>query len=887
MRIPAGFRRVFGLRGQVAQEVAAEIGFHLEMRIQDLIEEEGLSPAAAREEALRRFGDVGHVRETCEAIGVRREKETRRSELLGEVRQDVGYAARQMVRSPFFTAIVILTLALGIGATTAIFSLVDAVVLRPLPYPAPERLVRLWETNPQSDHFSSSEPNYLDWRQENRSLAEMAAFKAVTLSLVGDGEPVRLSGAAVTASLFPLLGAHAAVGRTFTAAEDQPGGETQVAVLGNGLWRRRFGADPRVVGRVLSLEGKRYTVIGVLPASFAFSPETDVWIPLAPNPGNERDDKWLDVMGRLKPGVSLAAARADLEGIARRLAERYPESNREWGVRMIPFQEWLVRPEARQMVLVLFSAVGLLLLLGCANISNLLLARATTRGRELGLRAALGAGRARLIRQLLTESVLLAGMGAAAGLAVAQGALRLLRTLGPQYVPRLEEVSLDGRVLAFTLVLSLATGILFGIAPALQASRTDLHALLRQGGRGDAAGAGGMGGRRLRDALVIAELALAMMLLIGAGLMIGSFLRLQNVDKGFDPDGVVAVKLQVPENEYSEERMRAFFAEVSERIGALPGVVSVGATNADPFGLFEPRINYTVDGQAPQRQSDFLSADWRSVTPGFFRALGIPLRKGRLFSAEDRDGAEKVVVINETMARSLWPGEDPIGKRILWTGLASKPRTVIGVVGDIRDMQLDGETRQVIFRPYAQMTWPWMTLMIKTAGTTGDLSNLSVAVRREIHAVDRDLPVPDLVPLRQSMAGPLAAPRFGMLLLGVFAAVALVLAATGVYGIMMFAVTQRTREIGVRLALGAQPWSVVRMILSRGLLLTLIGVGFGWAGAFGLTRFLASLLYGTAPTDSLIFGAVALLLAAVATTATWLPARRAAAIDPRLAFSAD
>jgi putative ABC transport system permease protein len=883
MRIPAGFRRVFGLRGQVAQDVAAEIEFHLEMRIQDLIEE-GMAPAAAREEALRRFGDVGHVRQTCEGIGVRREKEVVRSEFLGEVRQDVGYAARQMVRAPFFTAIVILTLALGIGATTAIFSLVDAVVLRPLPFPEPERLVRLWETNPQSDHFSSSDPNYLDWRQENRTLAAMAALRRVSLSLVGDGEPVRLSGAAVTASLFPLLGAHAVVGRTFTAAEDRPGGETQVAVLGNGLWRRRFGADPRVVGRVLSLEGKRYTVIGALPASFAFSPDIDIWIPLAPDPGSERDDKWLDVMGRLKPGVSLAAARADLDGIARRIAERYPESNRDWGVRMIPFEEWLVRPEARQMVLVLFSAVGLLLLLGCANISNLLLARATTRGRELGLRAALGAGRARLIRQLLTESVLLAGLGAAAGLAVADLALRLLRVLGPEYVPRLAEVSLDGRVLAFTLALSLATGILFGIAPALQASRTDLHALLRQGGRGDAAGAGGMGGRRLRDALVIAELALAMMLLIGAGLMIGSFLRLENVDKGFDSNGVVAVKLQVPQNEYSEERMQAFFAEVSERIGALPGVVSVGATNAEPFGWFEPRINYTVDGRAPQGPSDYLSADWRSVTPGFFRTLGIPLRKGRLFSAEDRNGAERIVVLNETMAQSLWPGEDPIGKRILWTGLARKPMTVVGVVGDIRDMQLDGETRHVIFRPYAQMIWPSMTLVIKTAGKTPHLAD---DVQREIHAVDRNLPVPELVPLRQSMAGPLAAPRFGMLLLGAFAAVALVLAATGVYGIMMFAVTQRTREIGVRLALGAQPWSVVRMILSRGLLLTLVGVGLGWAGAFGLTRFLASLLYSTAPTDSLIFSAVALLLAAVATTATWLPARRAAAIDPRLAFSAD
>jgi putative ABC transport system permease protein len=698
----------------------------------------------------------------------------------------------------------------------------------------------------------------------------MAALRTASLSLVGDGEPVRLKGAAVTASFFPLLGVHAALGRTFHPEEDRPGGATQVVVLSHSLWRKRFGSHPGVIGRVLRLEGKPYTVIGVLPASFLFSADTDLWIPLAPNPDSERDDKWLDVMGRLKPGVSLAAAQADLSGIARRLAERHPE-NRDWGVRMATFSEWLIGPRAARMVLVLFCAVGLLLLLGCTNISNLLLARATTRGRELGLRAALGAGRVRLIRQLLTESFLLAGLGAAAGLAVAHGALRLLRALGPEYVPRLNEVSLDGRVLAFTIAVSLVTGLLFGLTPALQASHTDLHTLLRQGGHAGV----GAGGRRLRDALVVGELALAMMLLIGAGLMTGSFLRLQNVDKGFDPTDVMAVKLQLPDDESTDERRTMFFQEVSTRIAALPGVVAVGATNAEPFGWFGPNVKFGVEGQAP-RQGDFDSADWRSVTPGFFRALGIPLRKGRLFSDADRDGADRITIVSETMANRLWPGEDPIGKRILWMNNPKKPLTVVGVVGDIRDRHLDEEPKQMIFRPYSQITWPWMTLMIKTTGRTASLDG---AVRREIHTVDRNLPVPALAPLQQNLDAPLAQPRFGVLLLGSFAALALVLAATGVYGIMAFAVVQRTREIGVRIALGAMPWRVVGMLLWRGLLLTLVGVGLGWAGAFGLTRFLTSLLYGTAPTDTSTYAAVALLLSVVATLATYIRGWRSVWIE--------
>jgi len=878
----AGPRRLFRfpLRGQVEQDVDAELRFHLEMRAEDLIDE-GMTPAAAREEALRRFGDFGKITESCREIDRRKEKEMWWIERWTELRQDLVYAFRQMAKAPVFTLIAVLTLALGIGATTAIFSVLDAVVLRPLPYPEPDRLMRIWESNPQTDQFSVSDPNYLDWRATNRSFQDMAAIRFTTPSLTGDGEPVRLTAAAVTASLFPVLGAKPALGRTFLPEEDRPGGATQVAVLSHPLWQSRFGADPGIVGRTLRLEGQSTTVIGVMPAGFAFPDWAELWIPLAPNAAADRTDKWLDVIGRLKPGVTVEQASADLDAVARRLAERYPDANRDWGAHIVPFPESIVGPQVTQTVLVLFSAVGLLLLMACVNVSNLLLARATVRGREMGLRSALGAGRARLIRQLLTESVLLAGCGAVAGLGVAHAAVRLLRAFGPDDVPRLDEVSLDGRVLAFTLLTALVTGLLFGLAPALQASRTDLYALLQQGGRAAMAA-----GRRLRDALVVGELAMAMMLLIGAGLMIGSFLRLQQADTGFDMDGVLTVQLELPEEEYPSERRHLFFSEVQERIAGLPGVRAAGATNTALFGSFHPTINFSVEGRESQGQEDFLAADWRSVTPGFFQALGIPLRRGRLLTEADRKGTPDVVVITQTMADRLWPGEDPIGRRIHFGGGqdGDNALTIVGVVGDVRDLDIAEEARNVLFLPYQQVPWPQMTLLIKT---TGPQAGLAAAIRREIRAVDGDLPIPEVQPLRQSLSNAVAAPRFRMFLFGIFAAVALVLATIGVYGVMMFAVAQRTREIGVRLALGARPWGVVRLVLRRGLFLTLLGIALGWTGAFALTRFLASLLYGTAPTDAATFAAVALLLAGVATVAGYLPARRAAAIDPRLAFSAE
>jgi putative ABC transport system permease protein len=772
----------------------------------------------------------------------------------------------------------VLTLALGVGATTAIFSVVDAVILRPLPFSEPDLLVNLVETNPQTDDFSVSEPNYLDWRAANRSFTDMAAISYASLGLVGQGEPVKLHGAAVSASFFPLLDAQPLLGRFFIEEEDRPGAGARVAVLSHRLWQSRFGADPGVLGRSLRLEGRLYTVIGVMQPRFTFPDWAELWIPLAPGTNPDRGDHWLDVVARRKPDASLEQARADLDGVAARLAQQYPDSNKGWGVRIVPLHEALVGSQVTRALLALFGAVGLLLLMACVNVSNLLLARATVRGREMGLRSALGAGRARLMRQLLTESTLLAGLGAFAGLGVAHAALRLVRAFGPD-VPRLDEVALDGRVLAFTLGTALATGLLFGLAPALQTSRVDLHALLQLGGRAAMAA-----GRRLRDSLVVGELALAMMLLIGAGLMIGSFLRLQRVDPGFDPDGVLTVRLDLPSEEYPDERRRIFLPEVLRRIGALPGVRAAGATNAAPFGGFRPNNTFAVVGQEPQGDGEFLSADWRAVTPGFFRSMSIPLRRGRLFTEADREGSLAVIIISESMAESLWPGEDPVGRRIIWGAPDGDPWTIVGVVGDVRDMEIEKAPRHVIFLPWQQAPWPQMTLTIKAAG---DVPGLPAAIRREIRALDGNLPIPEVQPLGRSVAGAVEGPRFRMFLFGAFAAAALALAVTGVYGVMTFAVAQRTREIGVRLALGARPWSVVGLVLRRGLVLTLLGIGLGWAGAFALTRFLASLLYGTVPTDAATFAAVALLLAGVATAAGYFPARRAAEIDPRLAFSAE
>ncbi|HET7273641.1 MAG TPA: ABC transporter permease [Longimicrobiaceae bacterium] len=793
---------------------------------------------------------------------------------------DLHYAFRSLRKSPGFTLLAVLTLALGIGATTAIFSVVSGVVLNPLPYAEPDRLVRIWETTPEGDDFTASEPNYLDFAEQNRTFAEMAAYKQAPLSLTGDGEPERLEGMAVTHTLFPLLGQTPAFGRTFVTEEDVPGGDTRVAVLSHDLWERRFRSDPGVIGQRITLDGQGYSVVGVMGSDLAMPGElaaADLWVPLAPRANAERDDHWLSIIGRLRPGVTIEQAHADLSAIASRISQQHSHIA-GWGVRLASFQDWIVGEEFRQTIYILFAAVGFLLLIACANLANLLFARATTRQAEISIRAALGAGRATIIRQLLTESALLAFIGAFVGVLGAVWAVDALQALAPASIPRLEAVAIDARVLAFTFGVALITSVLAGLAPAMGAARVDLDRILRQGHRGVS-----RGNKRVREVLVVSQIAMAMMLLIGAGLLIRSFLELQQVDAGFEPENLYAVPLQLPAGEYPEPWQKVvFLSEIQTRIEALPGVASVGATVVDPFSGWNLVNDVTPEHLAAESGPDgYLQAGWRATTPGFFETMKIPLVRGRLFSENDTwDGPEQVV-ISQSLADRLWPNDDAIGKGLFWGGIDGTPRTVIGVVGDYRDVSLEADLPPLMFLPYNQIAWPSMTVVVRMReGAAG----AAAAVRREIWAVDPNLPVPQVRPLQESLENAVAGPRFRTLLLATFSTIAMLLAAIGIYGVMAFNVAQRTREIGVRLALGAAIENVSRMILWRALGLAAMGVVTGAIGAWMLTRYLESLLYDTAATDLPTFAIVSLILGGIALTAGYLPARRATRVDPMTAL---
>lgn len=797
---------------------------------------------------------------------------------------DLQYAFRSLRKSPGFTLLAVLTLALGIGATTAIFSIVSGVVLSPLPYAEPDQLVHIWETTPEGDDFSASEPNYLDFAEQNRTFAEMAAYKQAPLSLTGDGEPERLEGMAVTHTLFPLLGQTPALGRTFVAEEDVPGGDTRVAVLSHDLWKRRFNSDLGIIGRRITLDGQSYSVVGVMGRDLALPGElaaADLWVPLAPRANWDRGDHWLSVIGRLRPDVTIDQARADLSAIASRIGQKHPHIA-GWGVRLSSFQDWLVGEEFRQTIFILFAAVGFLLLIACANLANLLFARATTRQAEISIRAALGAGRSKIIRQLLTESALLAFVGAAIGVLGAVWAVDALRALGPESIPRLNAITIDGRVLAFTLGVALTTSVLAGLAPAMAAARVDLNSFLRQGHRGGVS----RGNKRIRDILVVAQIAMAMMLLIGAGLLIRSFLGLQQVDPGFEPENVYAVPLEIPSGEYPEPWQKVVFLnEIQRRIEALPGVVSAGATAVDPFSGWNLVNGVTPEHLAAEAGSDgYLRPGWRVATPGFFETMGIPVVRGRVFSESDAWDGPEHVVISQSLADRLWPNDDPIGQGLFWGGTDGTPRTVIGVVGDYRDVSLEGDALPLMFLPYNQLPWPSMTLVVRTGEGAG---GTAAAIRREIWAVDPNLPVPEVRPLEQSLASAVAGPRFRTLLLTTFSTIALMLAAIGIYGVMAFSVAQRTREIGVRLALGAATENVSRMILRRALVLAMAGVAAGAVGAWMLTRYLETLLFDTAATDLPTFVLVSVILASIALAASYLPARRATRVDPMVALRAE
>jgi putative ABC transport system permease protein len=792
-------------------------------------------------------------------------------EHLDALRPDVrdGYRALTGRQALASSSAAVATLALAAGAVTAIFSIVYAVLLAPLPYREPERVVRLWDTNAVLDlpRFASSVPNFLDWQQRARSFEALAALRAADANLTGNGAPERVMGVAASATLWPLLGIRPLAGRTFTADEDRPGGPA-VVLVSEGLWRRRFGADPGLAGRMVRVNGAPHTVVGVVPQDVGFTRVVDVWLPLAPDAAQEsRGDRQLVVIGRLASGVSVARADEEMKRIAATIEQEHPHPDRGWRVRVVPIREWLIESGLETRLLLLMVAVTLLLLVACANVANLQLARSMSRVREMGLRIALGASRARLMRQLATESALLAAAGGAAGLALAAALVRIVPALLPDSVPRAGGIALNAPVLLVALGTTMLTTMLFGVLPAVLASKTDPQTALTQAGRAVAEGRG----RGVQRALVAAQLALAMMLAVGAALLVQSLAKLQEVPLGFDPDGILTARVYRPTSEQRYARDLAFYEEVLREIRALPGVEAAGFASTVPFGESNTSMSIGPIPRPPHIPETGVQASWRIVSPAYFEALGVPLRRGRLFDESDRD---QPVILSEGLARRLWPnGEDPIGRTVFISN--GQVLTVLGVVDDLRQLGLDQPvTPTMYFHPH--FLWPTMTLAVRTAG---DPAALAAAVRAAVQRVDPDQPLFEVRPLRTLIQSSAAQPRLNTILLGAFAGVALLLAAVGVAGVVACSVARRTRELAVRLALGASPRRVLRDVMGQGLRTTLVGVIAGLVAAVALAGFLSSVLFGVQPRDPRAFAAAGVTLLLVALFASWLPARRAMAID--------
>ncbi len=870
----------------VDDEVSEETDLHIELRTREYMAR-GLDPAAARDAALRRFGDLDRVRSTCREIGRRRDTEMRRREYLGELRQDVTFALRQLAASPAFTLIAVLTLALGIGATTAIFSVVNAVVLRPLPVPRPEQLMVVFsEWRGQLSDVSAGAYTALEREQRVFSNVAARSYWSVNLS---DGEtPERTIGAQVTASFFKVFGVPPAHGRVFTAEEDQPG-RAQVVVLSHRLWARRFGSDPAVVGRDVRLNGLPYTVVGVMPPRFDLRTDNEeLWVPIALTPERRaiHDEYYLAVMARLREGATREQAAQNLKTIAAALQKSHPQENLERGFQVDPFMEQFVGDYSERL-LILLGAVGLVLLIACGNVANLLLARGAVRAHELAVRSSLGAGRGRIVRQLLTESAVLSLLSSVVGLALAWWGVRTLVAMSPDGIPRLEQTSLDGPVLGFTLAVALLSSVMFGLAPALRAGRSTATTL-REGGRGSA----GSSRDWLRSALISAEVALSVLLLVGAGLLIRSALELQRIQPGFEPEGVLSARLTLPAAEYQEpSKVVATFGRLLEETARIPGVEAAALTNQVPMSPGGSSNGLLAEGKGLSMENVVMT-QFRVVTPGYFRTLGIPIVRGRAFEDRDRQGAQKVMIVSQTTAEALFPGQDPIGRRVGCCEADENGvptfKVIVGVAANTRWMGLAEEVQPEFYLPVAQApdeVWEWtQRSMYLVARTRQEPESLVPALRGIVKGVDPDVPLYQALTMEQRMADSTANARFNTLLLALLGAIGLILSAVGIYGVIAYFVTQRTPEIGVRIALGATRKDVIRLVLRQAAIPVAAGVVLGLAASALATRVLAANLVGVEPTDPVTLASVVAALAATALLASILPARRAASVDPKRAL---
>ena len=814
--------------------------------------------------------------------------------------QDVKFGVRMLARKPGFTIIAVLTLALGIGANTAIFSAINTVLLAPLPYSEPETIVTVWQTRPAAREGRRRVPalstgDFWEWRNETRTMEYLAAYSQTTLTLTGHGDPVRMTGARVSADMFPLLRVAPRHGRLLTREEEAPGND-RVVLLSHATWENRFGSSEAIIGGPITLDSNPYIVAGVMPPEFNFPDKaTEFWVPFAIKPADRSGDEhmvmMIPVLGRLREGVSTTQAEAEGTALLQRLGAEFPEYDSEASdaeIQLVTLHERVIGP-VRPALLILMGAVGLVLLIACANVANLLLTRAAARQKEMSIRAALGAGRMRIIRQMLTESVVLSLLGGVLGVVFAVWGTYAIVGLDPGNIPRLSEVEIDMTVLGYALGLSLLTSFVFGLAPAYRTSRSDLVHALKEGGARASSGLRLFGRNRTRSLLVVAEIALALILLVGAGLLIRSFATLAGQDPGYNPSGMLTMTINLPRARYPEGSMHTeFYRQLLEGTRSLPGVESVGATNFMPLVPMRVRMSFTIEGRPPAVDpADDPVAGFRLVSPGFFQAMGIPLRDGRTFGDNDRAGSPRVAVISEALARQNFSDENPIGQRLSLMG--PEPFEVIGVVGDIRPRGLDSDPAPEIYLAYEQTSemltgggrMASMTLVVRTAG---DPLALLPALRGQVTTLDPQVPIYDVMPMDQRVSDSVATPRFYTVLLGAFAGLALVLSSIGIYGVLAYHVEQSTHEIGLRMALGAQQRDVRRLVLQQGALLAGIGVTVGLVGAFATARFLSSLLFGITPTDPASFIGVAALLSLVAMTAAYLPARKATQVDPMVAL---